>query len=234
MGFATVITDALNRVFSKFEKSLPQALAGAFTGASASRILLGDRGTTGTIGGAIGGALGQKFGEKFLSNGLTSIGGKLLGSFAGPIGSVVGGLLGGLIGGLFTTKPRGSGTVTQSSISVSANRDSVKSSLNTLGGQLQQSVQTIADRLGGTVGNYEVGFGQYKDYYQVSRTGKDPFLGQTYYQNKSPNALYDGKDAAAALSAAISDAVSDGAIQGISSKVAAALKSSSDIDKALR
>ena len=229
-----ILGDVLAKSLGKLEKSLPPALAGAFTGASASRILLGDRGTTGTIGGAIGGALGQKFGEKFLSSGLEKLGGKALGSIAGPIGSVVGGLLGGLIGGLFATKPRGSGTVTQSSISVSANRDSVKSSLNTLGGQLQQSIQSIADRLGGTVGNYEVGFGQYKDYYQVSKTGKDPFLGQTYYQNKSPNALYDGKDAAAALSAAISDAVADGAIQGISSRVAAALKSSSDIDKAVR
>ena len=233
-GLPPVIGQVIGRSLTKLEKSLPQALAGAFTGASASRILLGDRGTTGTIGGAIGGALGQKFGEKFLSSGLEKIGGKVLGSLGGPIGSVVGGLLGGLIGGIFATKPRGSGTVTQSSISVSANRDSVKSSLNTLGGQLQQSVQSIADRLGGTVGNYEVGFGQYKDYYQVSKTGKDPFLGQTYYQNKSPNALYDGKDAAAALSAAISDAVADGAIQGISSRVAAALKSSSDIDKAVR
>jgi len=87
---------------------------------------------------------------------------------------------------------------------------------------------------GGAVGNYEVGFGQYKDYYQVSNSGSDRFLGQTFYNRKSSQALYDGKDPAAALSAAIGNAVADGAIEGISSRVAAALKSSSDIDKALR
>lgn len=228
-----VFGDVLGKSLIKLEKGLPQALAGAFTGASASRILLGDRGTAGTIGSSIGGAIGQKVGEKFLSKGLESIASGL-GSAAGPIGSIVGGLLGGVIGGIFATRPRGSATVTQSNVSASGNTDAVQSSLNTIGGQLQQSIQTIADRLGGVVGNYEVGFGQYKDYYQVSRTGSDPFLGGTYYKNKSPNALYDGKDAAAALSAAIADAVSDGAIQGISSRVAAALKSSSDIDKALR
>jgi Prophage tail length tape measure protein len=224
---------AMTRSLAKLEKNLPQVLAGAFTGASASRILLGDRGTAGTIGSSIGGVIGQKVGEKFLSKGLESIASGL-GSAAGPIGSILGGVLGGLIGGIFATRPRGSATVTQSNVTASGNTDAVQSSLNTIGGQLQQSVQAIADRLGGVVGNYEVGFGQYKDYYQVSRTGSDPFLGGTYYKNKSPNALYDGKDAAAALAAAISDAITDGAIQGISSRVAAALKSSSDIDKAVR
>lgn len=84
------------------------------------------------------------------------------------------------------------------------------------------------------MGAYDVGIGRYKSYFQVSSSGKDPYLGQTYYRNKSPNALYDGQDEAAAMRAAIAGAIADGAIQGVRAGTQALLKSGSDIARQLQ
>jgi len=48
------------------------------------------------------------------------------------------------------------------------------------------------------------------------------------------NIIYDGKDEGEAIMAALADAIGDGAIKGVSAAVQKALKSSKDVDKALK
>lgn len=216
---------------SKFGKTMKAVLQGGSTGLAFSTAIFGQSGNN--FGAMAGGALGDKFGEQFLSSGLSKIS-KGLGDFAGPIGSIVGGLIGGALGSLFTSKPRGSGTVTQDSVTSTANNGQIKATLDSMGLGIQQAIAKVAGSLGGTVGRYAVGIGNYKgQYYQVSSNANDPFLGQAEYSKKSGQDVYDGTDGAAALRAALSVAISQGAVQGLSAKVAAALKSSTDIDQAL-
>lgn len=244
------LTGALNKAFNtRFFSSMTDAFSGALAGAAFGR-------TFGPGGAAIGGGIGALSSILGGSGGRDTFDGVLesLSSASPEIAAAiaanqglntllgnddrVGGkflhtLLGPIISMLFAAK-RGSGSISDGNVSASGNDGQIVSSLNTFGGSVQSTISKIADQFGANVGSYDVGIGRYKDYFQVSRSGSDSYLGGSYFQSKSSNALYDGKDAAAATAAAISDAITDGAIQGISSKVAAALKSSSDIDKAVR
>ncbi len=228
-----VLTQGLKGTLGKLEKSLPSALAGAFTGATASRIILGDRGTGGTIGSSIGGAIGQKVGEKFLTTGLSAIS-KGLGSFAGPIGSIAGGLIGGLLGGLFAKAKFGTASVSNKGDGpvVGGNDSKAKSTASSLGDAVLSGVKQIADQLGAEVGDFKVSIGTFKDNFRVSTTG---FTGSLDNKKAKGQGLVDfGKDGQdKAIAFAIADAIADGAILGVSPKVAAALKSSPDINKAL-
>lgn len=191
-------------------KGLGKAFGGAQTGAKVA---------------GIGNALGLG-----LSDTGSQIGGAL-GSFLPiPGGDIIGSLVGGFLGKLFGKRPRGSGSVTQDNVSVSANDNGIKDALGSFGTDLQGAISKIAGALGAQIGSYNVGIGRYKDYYQVSGTGSDPYLGQTYYQNKSPNALYDGKDPEAAMRAAILNALQDGAIKGIRDGSIRLLQSGKDLD----
>ncbi len=228
-----VLTQGLKGTLGKLEKSLPSALAGAFTGATASRIILGDRGTGGTIGSSIGGAIGQKVGEKFLTTGLSAIS-KGLGSFAGPIGSIAGGLIGGLLGGLFAKAKFGTASVSNTGDGpvVGGNDSKAKSTASSLGDAVLSGVKQIADQLGAEVGDFKVSIGTFKDNFRVSTTG---FTGSLDNKKAKGQGLVDfGKDGQdKAIAFAIADAIADGAILGVSPKVALALKSSPDINKAL-
>ncbi|MEP7221532.1 MAG: phage tail length tape measure family protein [Novosphingobium sp.] len=207
-------------------KGMPEAIDKAFgKGGVLDDALKGAQ--TGTVIAGLGKAIGIN-----MSSTGAQIGGAI-GSIIPGVGSIIGSIAGGLLGGLFSKRPRGSGSVTQDSITASANDAGIKDSLNSFGASVQTAVSRIADALGGTVGSYSIGLGRYKDYYQVSSSATDKYLGQTYYDKKSSDALYDGKDATAALQAAIAGAIADGAVKGISAKVAAALKSDTNIDKAI-
>lgn len=226
-----VIGQALTKSLTKIEKGIPDALGGAFTGQAVSKLILGQKGDG--IGSAIGGAIGQKLGSTFLSKGLEQIGGKLLGSLGGPIGSIVGGLAGSLLGGLFSQAKTGYTVVTANSTSSGGNDAASKQQTSTMGSSLQSTIQAIADKFGAAVGDYAVSIGKRNDYYRVSASGSSE-VGSKYFSRNNPDALYDGQDAATALSLAIQNAISDGAIKGVSAAVQKALKSSSDIDKAIR
>ena len=231
------ITDLFGSTLNKLEVSLPQVIQGALSGATASRMLLGDSGSG--LGGAIGGAIGQKVGEKFLSKGLESIASGL-GQFAGPIGSIAGGLIGGAIGGLFKKAKWGTSVLTgqgEGDISTDGNKAAYRRNSSGAAGSVQDMISQIADQLGGDAsGAYNVSIGQYKGKWRVSTTGysgKLNFKGNTGATGKG---LYDfGKDGAeeAAMFAAL-DAIGDGAIKGLSAAVQKALKSSTDINKAVQ
>ncbi|MBY0307029.1 MAG: hypothetical protein K2W86_18010, partial [Sphingomonas sp.] len=171
--FPPVVTGVLKDTLGKLEKSLPSLLKGAAIGATSSRIILGDRGTAGTIGSSIGGAIGGKVGEKFLSTGLSTIA-KGLGSFAGPIGSIVGGLVGGLFGGLFKPAEKAKGgaiTSTDGKISVSGNNADSKNDVSQASKSVQSGLQQIADTLGAEIGSFSVSISKYKTSFRVDPSG---------------------------------------------------------------
>ena len=228
------ITDLFSNVLNKLEVSLPQVMQGALTGATASKMILGESGSS--LGGAIGGAIGQKVGEKFLSKGLESIASGL-GQFAGPIGSLAGGLIGGAIGGLFKKAKWGTSVVTgqgEDDISTKGNKASYRKNSEGAGGAVQDMVAQIAEQLGGDpTGDYKVSIGQYKGKWRVSTTG---YSGKLNFSGASGVGLKDfGKEGGeeAALYATL-DAIADGAIKGLSPAVEKALKSSSDLNKAVQ
>lgn len=233
-GVSQSIKDALGRL----EQSLPQALQGAFTGGAASRIILGDKGVGGSIGSAIGGALGGKIGEQVLTKGLTAVGGKLLGSFAGPIGSALGGVLGGLIGGVFKKTKSGGASIGlnaqgQAGVTGTAgNSADLKKTASGYAGTVVSALDQIAQALGADLGNFSVAIGKRSSgYIKVDSTGN---AAATTAKKRGANIIYDGKDEGEAIMAALADAIGDGAIKGVSAAVQKALKSSTDVDKAVK
>lgn len=233
-----VVTAGIKGALGKLEQSLPQALQGAFTGTAASRIILGDKGTGGSIGSAIGGALGGKIGEQVLSKGLTAVGGKLLGSFAGPLGSALGGVLGGLIGGAFkkTTSggasiglnAQGNGAVT----GTAGNSGDLKKMASGYGGTVISALDQIAQALGADLGNFNVAIGKRSSgYIKVSASGN---AAATTGKKVTSDIIYNGKDEGEAIMAALANAIGDGAIKGVSAAVQRALKSSTNVDQAVK
>ncbi|MCX7284408.1 MAG: phage tail length tape measure family protein [Novosphingobium sp.] len=231
-----VLTESLKGVFSRFEQALPNAMRGAFTGAAASKLILGNGGSS--IGGAIGGAIGQKMGEKFLSSGLEKVGGKLLGSVAGPLGGIVGGILGGALGGLFKSTKTGGASIgldAQGNAGITGtggNSADLKKTASGYAGTVVSALDQIAQALGAELGNFAVAIGKRSSgYIKVDSTGN---VGATTAKKRGANIIYDGKDEGEAIMAALANAISDGAIAGVSAAVQKALKSSTDVDKALK
>lgn len=227
-----LLGDEIARIFTKdgaFGRTMKDLLQGSGTGVAIGSVLFGQNNQGAQIGGAIGGAIGQVAGEALGK----TIGGTL-GKLAGPLGSVLGGVLGSVVGSLFSSKPRGSGVVTNTSVTSSANNDSIKAGLDSFGLGLQTAVSAIADQLGGKVGKYSVGIGRYKDYYQVADIANDPLLGHSHYARDSSHDVYDGLDSQAALRAAIETAIKQGAITGVRAGTQALLKSGTDIEAQLK
>lgn len=194
--------------------------------------VLGKAGVGSTIGSATSGLMdllgikNSKFGAQ--------AGGAIGGVVGGPIGAIAGSIIGGVVGGFFKKTPSGSASVSNSGIDAKGTTGAITDDLKASAGNLQATIQKIADSLGASVGKYDVGFGRYKDYYQVSSVGNDPRLGKTYFDKKSSNALYDGKDPVAAMTAAVLAAIADGAIKGLSPTLERALRNAgSNIDKGI-
>jgi len=187
------------------------------------------------IGPLIGSIVGGVAGSGNIRRGLTTGGGALAGfAVGGPVGAAIGALLGNVIGGLFGKRPRGAAEVSNSSVNAHTNDSALTSSTNDWGSTVQQAVSRIADALGVNVGNYSIGLGRYKDYYQVSSVAGDPRLGNSYFGRDSRNAVYDGLDAEAATRAAVVAAIQNGAVAGISQASLNILKAGKDLDAALK
>lgn len=229
---AVTIGDRIASIFdgpnSKFGKTFKDVLQGGGTGIAIGASLFGSSNTGAQIGGGIGGAVGQAAGAA-LTKGM----GAFMSGLGGPLGAVLGGVLGSVLGGIFGKKPSGSAVISNGGMSVTGNDGGIKSGLSSFGLGLQQGVSAIASKLGGSVGNYSVGIGAYKDYYQVSSNANDPRLGRSEFTKYSGSAVYDGKDAAAALRAAIAQAIQQGAIQGVRAGVNTLLQAGSDIEAQL-
>ena len=180
---------------------------------------------TGSLVAGIGGAFGIKLNETG-----SQIGGAIGKLIPIPGGDIIGAIAGGLIGNLFGKRKRGGASVSNDTVYAHANDSAVTDSLNSSGSSLQDAIKNIANAFGTTVGSYDVGLGRYKDYYQVSSSGSDPKLGNSYFGRDSKNSLYDGLDAEAAMRAAVLAALQDGAIQGIKAGAQRLLTSGKDLD----
>ena len=232
-GVFTSHQNALKRLFSDvfgerglFGDALGKKL-GEFAGKAAIGAQYGSL-TGSSAGGAIGGALGEaafkKLAPKLFSK---------LGDFAGPLGTLAGGLLGGVVGGLFKSVKKGStaivsgdgGLVTGSQAGNSA---SFKAQSKGQAGAVIATAQNIADQLGGIITDrisLSVGYRDGKPV--VDTTGRN--------RTKGAGVVKFAKgDEAGAQAFAVADAIADGLIGGLSAKVTEALKSSTDLDRALR
>lgn len=196
----------------KIGAGIDQAYGGAQTGLLTSQVgnMLGVKNSQ--TGAQIGGAIGS-----FLPI---------------PGGAIIGSIAGGLFGGLFKKKPSGAAVI--------SNADTAASTSGKLGEQLsgttssvQSALAQIADRLGGTLGNFSTSIGKYGDYYRVSASGSASIGDKKYTDRNRSDILYDGKNEAEAIAAMIRNAIADGGIGGLSAAMQKALASNSDVDKAV-
>lgn len=193
--------------------SFTKVLQGAGTGLAISQTLFGNKKGS-NIGGAIGGALGS--------------------AVAGPLGSVVGSIIGGAIGSAFNKVSKGYAVVSNTGVTTGGNNADLQASSKTSGSGIQGAIQTIADQLGGTVGNYAVSIGKRSSgYIRVSASGSSRVADKSFAKNGGADLLYDGKDEAEALRIAILNAIQDGAIQGIRAGTQALLSKQGDIEAQL-
>jgi murein DD-endopeptidase MepM/ murein hydrolase activator NlpD len=217
------------KIGGDFEKVLGHAAGGAALGSVIGpgvTSLLGLKGSN--LGGQIGGALGSVAGEA-LKKTMTATFGKALGGAAGPIGSIVGSILGSALGGILKGSKRGSATITSigGEITTGGNSGQFRTAATGMARNVQDALSQIAEALGGSVGGFAVSLGVRDGKLRVDPSGR----GQTKTKR---GAIDFGQDEAGALSFAIADAIADGAVIGLSAAVQKALRSNSNIDRALR
>lgn len=218
----------LSKVFNSdgaFGKAMQSIIKGATTGMAAADAFGLKGGTGGQLGSAIGGALGEKLGSKFLSKGMESIA-KGLGDFAGPLGSIVGGILGNVLGGLLGSVKWGKVSVTSGGVSASTgNSNASERAAVQAGGNVFEKLNTIAEALGGMVGDFgSITVGVRDGKYRVNTTGTS--------LKKSMGATNFGKDGAEeAIAFAIQTALDRGAVQGIRASTQNILKATDDLEK---
>ena len=205
----TGFDDVLKGVFGK-NGDFTNMLKGAGAGSAVGSLLFGGN-KSAQIGGAIGGSIGQMVG----------------GPVGNLIGSVIGSTLGKLLGG---GAKYGTASVVNGKVTTGGNDSDLKGNAGSAAGSIGSALEEIASRLGGSLGGYSVSIGQMDGKWRVSTTGRTGKL-----ENKYKDVTNFGKEGGEqAFAFALSDAISDGAITGISAAVQRALKSDSNIDKALK
>lgn len=226
----TKLTDGLKGILGKLETSLAESFKGALLGSAASSLVLGKSGSN--TGAMLGGAFGESVFKKAAPNLFKS-----LGDFGGPIGSIVGGLLGGLFGGLFSKAKTGGAAIGLDArgnagvTGTGGNNAELKKQASGWGGTVANQLDRIAEALGADLGAFSVAIGQRKDEFRVSASGN---VSATTAKKTGADIIYKGKDEGEALMAALGNAIADGAIAGVSAAVQKALRSSSDVEKALK
>ena len=226
--------------FRKLSPVFEGAYAGFFTAGPVGGILgaakelpgLPDK-LKGALGDAFAGAqtgsfvsgVGKSLGLKMSSTG-AQIGGAV-GSFLPiPGGDIIGSIAGGLLGGLFK-KSRSAGAVITGVDDYTIGGKDTKNygAAEGLAGSVTGGLQRIAEALDATVGSFYTTIGVRDGDYRVNTRGDSL---------KVKNGARDfGDDEAGAIAYAIADAIGDGAIKGLSAAMQKALRSSTDIDKAV-
>ncbi|BBB13421.1 hypothetical protein [Sphingopyxis sp. FD7] len=227
--------------FRKLSPVFEGAYAGFFTAGPIGGILgaakelpgLPDK-LKGTLAKAFGGAqtgsfvagVGKSLGLKMSTTG-SQIGGAV-GSFLPiPGGDIIGSIAGGLLGGLFK-KSRSAGAVITGVDDYTIGGKDKKNygAAEGLAGSVTGGLQRIAEALDATVGSFYTTIGVRGGDYRVNTSGSSL---------KIKNGARDfGDDEAGAIAYAIADAIGDGAIKGLSAAMQKALRSSTDIDKAVQ
>lgn len=211
--------NVLDGVFGK-NGNFTKTLASAGIGVASSQALLGQRGSN--IGAAVGGLAGKELGKL------------IAGPIGGEIGNILGGIAGGLIGAAFKKVSKGYAVVSNTGVTTGGNNADLQASSKTSGSGIQGAIQTIADQLGGTVGNYSVSIGKRSSgWIRVSASGSSAVADKSFAKRGGSDLIYNGKDEAEALRVAILNAIRDGAIQGIRAGTQALLSKQGDIEAQL-
>lgn len=176
---------------------------------------------TGTVIAGVGKMLGVK----------TSTTGAQIGGAVGsvlpiPGGDIIGSVVGGLLGGAFKKSRSAGAVLTGVDDYVVGGKDKKNYGVaEGLAGSVSEGLQRIADALGGEVGSFHTTIGIRDGDYRVNTTG-------TSLKIKNGAKEFED-DAEGAIAYAIADAISDGGIKGISAAMQKALRSSTDVDKAI-
>ncbi len=192
----------------------------------------GGKRIAGLIGSAAGGAatgsvisgIGDALGIKNSKVG-ASIGGAIGSAIPIPGGEIIGSILGGLVGGLFG--PKGSTTISGSGGKVSSagtGSAAVQKATGAIGNTITDALQSIADQLGGSIGDFSVSIGQKKGQFRVDRSGQGRLNGGTVTGTSSESE---------ALSLALADALRDGAVKTAPRVQAALLRYADNVNKAV-
>lgn len=193
-----------------------------FLGQAAGAIAVGS--TTGKLADGLLDAVGVKSSKLG-----AQIGGTIGTLVGGPIGAAIGSVLGGIAGGLLKKTKFGRATITgvDADPTVVGNSGSRRQAASGLAGSVQDTLRQIADQLGGSAsGAFNVSIGVRGKDFRVNTAGGS--------LKKKRGALDFNQDEGGAVMAAAQAALAQGAITGLSDAVQRALKSSPDLDKALK
>lgn len=223
---------------------LSTGILGAFTKPdNASRIggAIGRFAGKGIAGAAEGAAINTAIKPLASALGLkTSSTGAQIGGAAGsfipiPGGREIGALVGSIVGGLFKTTKTGSATLgavngSAGVTGTSGNNAGLKASSSSAGSAVADSLNSVVQQLGGTLGNFAVSIGQRDGKFVVDNSGR----GSTKF-GKANDGITAYKTLEEAQSAAFANAIADGAVQGLSAAMQRAFDANkSDVDKAVR
>lgn len=183
-------------------------------------------------------SLNSVFGDNFAANFSDAMGAfgaavevnKMIGDIFGFEGGPLG-----ILPALFKTTTKGYAVVSNKSVTSGGTNDGLAASSAASGGAIQGAIQSIADQLGGTVGDYSVSIGKRSSgYISVSGSGSANVADKSWKKaNAGGDMIYDGKDEAEALRVAVLNAIQDGAIQGVRAGTQALLSKSGDIETQL-
>lgn len=213
--FRGVFTSESGQAFAKLAG---RAAGGAATGSAVAGIgnAIGiklDR-TGASVGGAVGSALGPA---------ISKLGGAL--GMLGPFAGILGGIAGGLIGGLLA--PKGSTTISATAGKISSSgtgNAAVQKATGAIGNTVTDALQSIAEQLGGEIGDFSVSIGKKKGQFRVDASGTGRLNGGTVTGTDSESE---------ALTLAIADALKDGAIKSSPRVQAALLAYADNVNKAV-
>lgn len=191
-------------------KALGKSLKGAETGTMTAGVMKSLGIKTSTTGAQIGGAIGA--------------------ALPIPGGQIIGSILGGLVGGLFKKTKTGSASIGnldgEGAITGTAgNSKSRITAASGLAGQALSALDQVIEQLNGELGQFSASIGVRKKKFVVDPTGQGRTKG-------SGTLKFDTE--AEAQAALLADIFADGAVSGVSAAVAKALRSSTDVDAAVK
>ena len=191
-------------------KALGKSLKGAETGTMTAGVMKSLGIKTSTTGAQIGGAIGA--------------------AIPIPGGDVIGSILGGLIGGAFKKTKWGSATIGNVDgvgdvTGTAGNSKSRITAANGLAGNALSALDQVIEQLNGELGDFSASIGVRKKKFVVDPTGQGRTKGSGVLKYSTE------QEAQAAL---LADIFADGAVKGVSEAVAKALRSSTDVDKAVK
>lgn len=184
--------------------------------------------------GGIGQSVAQFFPELQAGMAITSGFSKLVGlpNFAGGSFGILGNVVASLFGFGKRIVPKGGVSLTDAfGTPVQGGQSSLSGQFVGPGQNIQDSLVNIAQQLGGALGAFSVAIGTFDGDIRVNTNGQ---VSGNSLNRRTPGTFDFNDDMQAAMNFAIMDAIKDGAITGLSAAVQKALRSSPDIDRALR